>query len=185
MKAAIRLFASQGYEATTTLHVAKDVGVTEPSVYYYFKNKVALFSAVLEDASKIYLTGINELKLSGSTAFECIVAIIRFHFSVVADEPQYMRILLRTCPARLKDPEDKCTKIYRETRYQLKDLISNALKKGVNSGEFYELDIDGTSNMLIAMLNGIMRQQMAAMDDFEGVEVATIEFCRNALVTEK
>jgi predicted transcriptional regulator len=36
---ATRLFAAQGYEATTTLQIAREVGVTEPAVFYYFKNK--------------------------------------------------------------------------------------------------------------------------------------------------
>jgi len=39
--------------------------------------------------------------------------------------------------------------------------------------------------MFIAMINGLMRQQIAAMVKFEGVEAATIEFCRNALVIKK
>jgi hypothetical protein len=36
--------------------------------------------------------------------------------------------------------------------------------------------------MLIAMLNGLMRQQVAGMDALEGVEAATVEFCRRSLV---
>ena len=179
---AIRLFASQGYEATTSLQIAIEVGVTEPTVYYYYKNKASLFSAILEIASDDYFAGIDALKLSYNTAFDCIVALIKFHFSIIADKPEFMRILLRSCPARLEDPNDTCTKIYRDARSKLKDLISNALEKGINSGEFYEGDIDATSNMLIAMLNGIMRQQIAAMDTVKSVEAATTEFCRNALV---
>ena len=36
--------------------------------------------------------------------------------------------------------------------------------------------------MLIALLNGLMHQQIAGMDKLNGVEAATIEFCRNGLV---
>ena len=184
-KTAIRLFAAQGYEATTTLQVAREVGVTEPAVFYYFKRKNDLFSAVLEEASTNYLKRIESLDLSGSNAFECLEALIRIHFSIVAEEPEFMRILLRTCPARLDDPENTCTKIYREARSKLKDTAKKILKKGLASGEFIKVDLDATANMLIALLNGLMHQQIAGMDKLKGVEAATIEFCRNALVVKK
>ncbi len=47
VKAVIPLFASQGYEATTTIQMAKAAEVTEPVIYYYFKNKEGLFSHIL------------------------------------------------------------------------------------------------------------------------------------------
>ena len=182
MTAAVRLFALQGYAATTTLQVAREVGVTEPTVFYHFKNKSHFFSTILEDASQRYFGRLDALQLSGSSAFECIEAIIRLHFSVVVEEHEYMRILLRTCPARLEDPDDTCTRIYRQARSTLKALISGVLEKGIRLDEFRGVDVDATSNMLIAMLNGLMRQQIAEMDTFKGVEAATIGFCRNALI---
>lgn len=183
--AAVRLFAEQGFEATTTLQVAREVGVTEPTVFYHYKNKCNFFSTILEDASQYYFGRLDTIDLSGCIAFECIAAIIRLHFSVVVDEPEYMRILLRTCPARLEDQSHTCTKIYRKARSMLKELIRSALEKGIRTGEFPAVEIDPTSNMLIAMLHGLMHQQIAAMDKLEGVESATIEFCRNALVIKK
>lgn len=102
---ATRLFADQGYEATTTLQIAREVGVTEPAVFYYFKNKQSLFSAILEAAAEIYFQRIDALDLDGCGPFGCLEALIRIHFAVVTEEPGFMRILLRTCPARLEDPE--------------------------------------------------------------------------------
>ena len=95
-----------------------------------------------------------------------------------------MRILLRTCSARLDDPENTCTKIYREARFKLKETMRAILEKGWASGEFIKADIDATANMLIALLNGLMHQQIAGMDQLKGVEAATIQFCRNALLSE-
>ena len=185
MMAAVRLFALQGYEATTTLQVARAVGVTEPAVFYHYKNKSHFFNTILKDASQSYFEHLDSLELSGRTAFECITAIIRVHFLVVAKEPQYMRILLRTCPARLADPNDTCTNFYRKARSRLKELFINALDKGIRSGEFRTVDVDATTNMFLAMINGLMRQQIAAMDKLEGVEAATVEFCRNALLINR
>ena len=128
-KTAIRLFALQGYEATTTLQVAREVGVTEPAVFYYFKNKNDLFSNVLEEASKAYFDHIDAVELNAPTAFESLADLIRIHFAIVAEDPEFMRILLRTCPARLDDLENTCTKIYRQTRSKLKANQRNRFLK--------------------------------------------------------
>ena len=110
-KTAVRLFAFQGYEATTTLQIAKEVGVTEPAVFYHFKSKNDFFSTVLEKAAKAYLDRIDALVLDGQAPFESLESLIRTHFAIVAEEPEFMRILLRTCPARLENPESTCSKI--------------------------------------------------------------------------
>ena len=182
---AIRLFAAQGYEATTTLQIAREVGVTEPAVFYHFKSKSAFFSTVLEEASKVYFDRIDAVEPNVSTAFGALATLIRIHFSVVVEEPEFMRILLRTCPARLENPESTCTKVYREARSKLKIVLGTTLEKGIASGEFVQVDVDATANMLIALFNGLMRQQIVGMDDLEGVEAAAIEFCRKAFVANK
>ena len=77
MKAAIRLFAAQGFDATTTLQISREVGVTEPTIFYHFKNKQHFFNTILEDALSRYLGRLGQLNLSGPTAFECIKKILR------------------------------------------------------------------------------------------------------------
>jgi AcrR family transcriptional regulator len=181
-KTGIRLFAAQGFEATTTLQIAREVGVTEPAVFYHFKSKNAFFSAILEQACTVYVDRIDMLAIFADSAFERLAALIRIHFAVVAEEPELMRILLRTCPARLEDPDSTCITVYRKARNRLQAGIREILEQGTASGEFNSVDIDATANMLIAMLNGLMRQQVAGMDTLKGVEAATIEFCRRSLV---
>jgi len=181
-KTGLRLFSAQGYEATTTLQIAKVVGVTEPAVFYHFKSKNAFFSTILEKASEFYFRHIDDSQFCAPTAFESLAKLLRIHFSVVDENPEYMRILLRACPARLDNPEGPCTKIYRQARFKLKKALTDILIRGTASGEFNQIDIDATANMLLAMLNGIMHQQLASWDNLENVESATIAFCKNALI---
>ncbi len=184
-KTAVSLFASQGYDATTTLQIAKEVGVTEPAVFYHFQSKNAFFSTILEAAAKAYFDRIDVLLLDGKTAFESLESLIHLHFTVVTEEAEFMSILLRTCPARLDDPEGTCSKIYREVRSKLKIVLRKILEKGMESGEFILVDIETTSNILIALLLGLMRQQIAEIDNLDGVEKGSIEFCKNALLNKK
>ena len=43
-----RLVAEKGYDKTSISQICKDVGITKPSVYYYFDSKEDIFLAVLE-----------------------------------------------------------------------------------------------------------------------------------------
>ena len=91
MKSAIRLFAAQGFDATTTLQISREVGVTEPTIFYHFKNKQHFFNTILEDALSRYPGRLEQLNLSGPTAFGCIEEILKSHFKIVEDETHYLR----------------------------------------------------------------------------------------------
>ena len=49
LKTAARLFSTQGFDATTTLQLAREAGVTEPLIYYYFSGKDELFTRLIEN----------------------------------------------------------------------------------------------------------------------------------------
>jgi TetR/AcrR family transcriptional regulator len=185
---AVRLFASQGYEATTTLKVARQIGISEPAIFYYYENKNALYTAILEVASSSYLQRLDSILDSindaDQTAFRALEALIKMHFSIVEQEPQYTRILLRACPTRLQDHENGCMAIYQSILSKLKETTTLILEKGAALREFQAVDIDATANMIIALLKGLMLQQIGALEKLDGVEAATIAFCATGLINQ-
>src|SRR3954466_1810148 len=52
MEVATKLFARNGYEATTTAAIAEMAGVTEPILYRHFKSKAELFVAIVKAGSE-------------------------------------------------------------------------------------------------------------------------------------
>jgi AcrR family transcriptional regulator len=59
IETAVRLFSLQGYEATTTLQIAREAGINEPAVFYHFKNINKLFAEIVKDASAPYINRID------------------------------------------------------------------------------------------------------------------------------
>ncbi len=61
IEVATRLFARNGFDATTTASIAEAAGVSEPILYRHFKNKQELFVAIVREMSRKTLDHWNEL----------------------------------------------------------------------------------------------------------------------------
>ena len=62
LKTAARLFAAQGFEATTTIQIAREAGATEPLIYYHFKSKKRSIRQIrIKPQEKLILIKISKL----------------------------------------------------------------------------------------------------------------------------
>ena len=87
LKTAARLFAAQGFDATTTLQIAREAGATEPLIYYHFKGKDDLFTRIIKTGFLAYLSCFDELEKSTDTPFEQIRKLIELQFDIVEAMP--------------------------------------------------------------------------------------------------
>jgi len=183
IQAATALFGSTGFDGTTTLAIANEANVTEPLIFYHFSGKHELFTHILELAFNQYFSHIDKLPKRTSTEFQKISAVIDLHFRIVDELPEQARLIVTTCPAKLYDSNDICRKKYVEARRRLSSYINGCLARGIKKGEFIEFAIPETTHMLLALLNGLLRQRIfqLADTDTEGVKDATIGFVRRSL----
>ena len=182
IQAATRLFAEQGYDGTTTLQIAHEADVTEPLIYYHFKGKDELFSHIIETSFKEYFSSLEDLEKHTGSQFKRIEALLDFHFRFVEEMPDETYIGVSACPAKLKDPEHICTKNVRRQRERLKAYLKDCLKKGIKSGEFNQVPVPETVNLLIAMINGLTRQRGLHLEEKNGMRDVTVDFCKRSLV---
>jgi AcrR family transcriptional regulator len=49
LKTALKLFAAQGFDATSTRQIASEAGIAEGLIFHYFPTKASLLAAILED----------------------------------------------------------------------------------------------------------------------------------------
>ncbi|MCZ0717544.1 TetR/AcrR family transcriptional regulator [Aerococcus kribbianus] len=47
LECASRMFMTQGYKATSTRAIAQEIGMTQPNLYHYYKNKESLYQGVM------------------------------------------------------------------------------------------------------------------------------------------
>ena len=182
VRAAIRLFAENGFDGTTTLRIAKAAGVTEPLIYYHFNNKDGLFTHILENAFADYFTRLDQLPAQAPKAFERIEAIIGLHMDIAMEKPEETYLIASTCPAKLKDGVHVCARLIGEGRKRITRYLSECLKEGIEKGEFVKVNISQTVNVLIVLIQGILRQHALGLDTRRGMRKAAVDFCRRSLL---
>ncbi len=92
LDAAEDLFAEKGYSATSLGDVADRVGIRSPSLYNHFRNKEALYQAVLERLLTAFSAPLEELAKEPVTyerLFHWLEAIVRQHHA----NPNLARLL--------------------------------------------------------------------------------------------
>ena len=182
LKAAVPLFAIQGFDATTTLAIARAAGVTEPVVYYHFKNKDGLFTRILSDTFEEYFARLDTLEKNTPTQFEKIKNLIELHFKFVDDFPDETYLILSACPAKLRDQAHVCTRLIEKQKTYLSEYLSDCLNAGIQSKEFTPVPVEATTGLIIAMVNGLLRRRSLKLDRIEGLKQTTVEFCRRSLM---
>jgi AcrR family transcriptional regulator len=182
IQAATLLFAKQGFDGTTTLQISKQAGITEPVIYYHFTGKDELFTGIIASAFETFFAHLDDLPENTHTQFEKIENLIALHFDIVKEMPDQIYLAVSTCPARLKDPDDICRKSIEEVRRRLNTYLTACLEAGMETGEFHTVPVRATANLIVALLNGLMRQRGLKFEEVEGIKETAVDFCRRSLV---
>lgn len=179
---ATHLFAIQGYDATTTLQIAVEAGINEPLIFYHFKNKEQLFIHIVGEAFNLYFSYLQNERGSTSNSIDRLINLINIHLDIIHSIPEAMLMVIGSCPAKLVDADSVCAQNYKKGRHLLNEIVSGLIQDGVDSGEFHTVPVALTANLLIALLNGLLRQRAIGKADDRGIRQVAAEFCRRSLL---
>ena len=152
MNNAMMLFAKNGYNATTADEIAKACSINKAMIFYYYKNKAGLYSAVMSHA----LEAIHEEVI---TTNKCCIspiadleAFIKTYATYCDAHPYLPALILR----ELSDSGAHLPEMMFESLRKLFTLLSSILKEGERQGIFHNVTpmiihfmIVGTINLLI------------------------------------
>jgi AcrR family transcriptional regulator len=182
LKNAARLFANQGFEATTTIQLAREAGVTEPLIYYHFKGKDDLFTRIIAATFSEYFARIDALEKDPGSPFGQIRKLIELQYDIAAEMPDEVQLVANACPARLNDPEDICAGSVREYRRRLLGYLTRSISEGIESGQFAPVPLEETAILILSVINGIVRYSRMNPDPEKNLREAAVEFCRRSLM---
>jgi len=138
LNAAIRNFRDKGYRASSLEDVAVSLGVTRPSLYYYFKSKEEILIAAHRKAvEKLFITEdiMADDELSVQEKFE---KILTNHIQVVASNARLIGIAFEEEKELPKN--DPRIVDYHVTRRQYNETLVELYRQGVQEGIFRDVD---------------------------------------------
>jgi AcrR family transcriptional regulator len=141
------LFGERGYAAVGTEEIVRAAGVTRGALYHQFRDKQALFEAVVEAVEAETTQRIAAAAFGAADHREALHAGARAFLAVCA-EPEIERILLIDAPAVLG--RDRWREI--SLRYGL-GLVTGVLEAGMEAGALVRQPVTPLAHMLIGALD--------------------------------
>jgi AcrR family transcriptional regulator len=134
--AAARLFDRYGYHNTTMEDLARAIGLSKPTIYYYFGSKNEILFSIHEAFIDILLSN-QEARLERRiTATANILEIMQDVMHLLDTHPGHLRVFFEH-QRELIEPHRKLT---REKRDRFRHLLEEVVRRGIQSGEFRVVD---------------------------------------------
>lgn len=135
MEAAIELFSTKGYHATSVDEIAQSIGLKGPNLYKYFKGKEDLMDAIMDRADKEYTAGmvIRTKDADSVHSVKTLKAITLKSIDFTINNEMIRRIRSILAIEQFRDKKFA----QRTTKYQLSDLMT------VHTGLFRRLMKEG------------------------------------------
>jgi TetR/AcrR family transcriptional regulator len=135
LKAAVREFGREGVAGARTDAIAHSAGVNKALLYYYFKDKEALYQAVLDEVFSGVRVAIEDALSQDLPPRERLEAYVCAHFGYIASNPLYPRIVHAEFLRAGRDPSrlQRVAKQYFQPTFV---NLSALLKEGEKCGDF-------------------------------------------------
>jgi len=147
LDAAERLFAEAGLEGARTDAIAHAAGVNKAMLYYYFKSKAGLYSAVLEANAREFHRRADQALSGSGSAGKLLLRYVGNHLDFIGSRPFYARLIHRL----MMEGDRTLDRVIRTHSLPVYERLAGLVEKGMRSGEFRRMDVRHTIMSLNAM----------------------------------
>jgi TetR/AcrR family transcriptional regulator len=140
LRAAVREFAREGVAGARTDAIARAAKVNKALLYYYFKDKEALYGAVLDHVFGGLLATVGEALSRDLPPRQKILAYAGAHFDYVAAHPLFPPIVQGEMMAAGRDRATHLGRIVKQYFRPLFGRVAQVLREGQAAREFRAVD---------------------------------------------
>lgn len=140
LQAAAQEFAREGIAGARTDSIARSAHVNKALLYYYFKDKEALYRAVLDHVFSGLAETINAAFESNLPPREKILAYVGAHFDYIANHALYPRIVHAELTRARAGNMAQFERIVQQYFRPLFGKIADVLRQGQATGDFRQVD---------------------------------------------
>ncbi len=147
LQAADRLWGERGVRGASLEDIARDASVTKPTVYYYFPDKSALFTAAVCSVLEEHGAGLKTAARRGNRARDRLVSALAFLIGARCSAP---RLLREGGVALTVDQNSQARSAFFRHFFA---PLQQILDEGVRSGELRQMDTAFAAQALLNLLD--------------------------------
>ena len=150
LEAARRLFWEKGYNATSMREIAIAYGCRAANIYNFFSDKEEILFEVLREEMERIINPIKHLEEDdGSSPIEQLKLIIESHLKVTLSYRRSAKLLFDVALDSLSPDKRKKIIDFRDTYDR---IIRKAIRRGIDTGYFPEVDVRLAGFMIASMI---------------------------------
>jgi AcrR family transcriptional regulator len=158
LEAALRCFSRNGFHLTTTADIVRESGVSQGTLYLYFKSKDDLIAALADDRHHGE-TALNAIAEREQDPMKAILALIALYIARLSDPTQTdaLRVGMQGWTEALRNDGVRRGVLDGTTRARA--ALVRLIRRGQSTGAFRkEINAAAMARVLVAMFQGFVLQ---------------------------
>ncbi|GGC56498.1 TetR family transcriptional regulator [Pedobacter quisquiliarum] len=147
LNAAEKLFASQGFEGTSTRQIATEAGANMSMINYYFGSKEGVFMEIMSNRIKGFSLALTSIEAEDLNQLEKLMMVIDQYTRRILDNIAFHKMMHRELS--LSQRPEMYDKLKQAMSGNLM-IIERIINEGIAQGEFRSVDV----RMVIASIMG-------------------------------
>ncbi len=127
---AAKLFQEKGYRGTTCDHIAKKMGFTKASIYYYFRNKDDILREINDRAIRLFLDSAQEIVSSSLNPIQKMEKMLKSHTKLILENLAWFSVFYRERKELPHKMAEEISDIGRRYNKLLKDIYQDGVEQG-------------------------------------------------------
>lgn len=167
MEATYNAVSKTGYSELTIQDIAEEFERSKTLIYYHYDGRDELLVDFLDFILAEFLEDLPE---QTDSPREELVHLIDLLLPTTVDEEPY-RVMLAMFELRINAPHDEESRQqYQVVEQELESLLEDILRRGVQAGQFTEMDVSVEAEALLSLLIGTRTRRLTVYEPEESIE---------------
>ena len=154
LDAALKVVVRKGYSDCRIDDIASESNLSKGAIYWYYDSKKEIFLSLVSHWVNNFGVTLNHIVEEDHSSSRQLTELFNFFLNAYRQNPNVFKAELEFWSLSSRDPDfkQKTQKVYHE----LLDLIEEIIRRGVETGEFKNLDVKVAALSIMVNIEGII-----------------------------